>query len=249
MSERKKLGDRARKQMSTNPLNSTNISEENIFNLEDENDDLIKENNKLQYALQEYAKTGYEQSHNLEELEKGITQDYLSSLKFTFRMCLALYQIKKRGLYKKLAGSFKEYLKQERLKLPKSTISEYALIGEALTKYKEDLKRIQYTQDDGKTKLVLLARNEKKINDFEDKRIAIFDQIKKLNHRQFDDYLSDLVNNKKNEKVIGKEPEFFFEGVGYSVSKLKSLIKEKTAIDPELKPYIVFSKDPPEERG
>ena len=86
-------------------------------------------------------------------INRGIQQISVSRL----AVCMCLAAIHDDALYK-LANyrSFQQYMNSGRVHIPKSTASEYVKIGRTFIKYRDELSAVNFNEDGGIKKLLLL---------------------------------------------------------------------------------------------
>lgn len=97
----------------------------------------------------------YIHSKYLVEIEKGINKTVEGIVLSKKVLCIALARVKNEELYRQAGnGSFKEYLKSQRLNIAYSTAIEYCRIGEIFLEYKGQLERIEFREEHGLKKLL-----------------------------------------------------------------------------------------------
>ncbi|MBN1696496.1 MAG: hypothetical protein JW881_03180 [Spirochaetales bacterium] len=141
-------------------------------------------------------------SNNLDEIENGI-KDTVNGVIFSKKaICIALAHIKEKELYKQIhVNSFKKYLKKERIPINYSTALDYSIIGEMLIKYEPELKSIDFNEEKGLQKLLLL---EKGLNNYKERPRVVFENIKVKSYRDFKVFVNNH-NNKVNTKNDHRE--------------------------------------------
>jgi len=97
--------------------------------------------------------------NNLEKIEQNINAVIREFQNAKKRLCMLLAQIKTGRLYEQIElQSFKEYVLSKRLKISYNTALEYAKIGELLLKYENQLAEVDFSEEDGLKKLLLLEQ-------------------------------------------------------------------------------------------
>ena len=136
----------------------------------------------------------YAASENAVEIDNGI-RDTIKGIRISIlAMGLGLANMKAKGLYKNLGcRSLTQYIQRlsDETKMDRSNIFSWLRIGEAYIKYKSELEKIDFSDNDGPTKLSYLNRaltkNEKQ---------EVFDNIKNMSLRDFKTFA-------KGQTVIG----------------------------------------------
>jgi hypothetical protein len=103
----------------------------------------------------------YANSDNAVEIDAGIRKSIKGLRLSILAMGLGLARLKTRGLYVDLNyHSMNDYLEAlcTDMKVDRSTVHNWLYIGEAYIKYRKDLERIEFTDEDGPTKLPYVAR-------------------------------------------------------------------------------------------
>lgn len=99
----------------------------------------------------------YAGSDDLKTIERGIRETVRGQVLSVMAICKALHRIQAEELYRQAGlSTFGEYLDSRRIPVPKSTGSEYAKIGKALTEHADQLSRVDFTEADGLKKLLFL---------------------------------------------------------------------------------------------
>jgi hypothetical protein len=121
------------------------------------------------------------QKNELEKIEQSINKCVRQIVFSKLVICVSLAQIYDDALYRKdNFRTFKQYLASGRINLPTSTASEYAKIGRVYLQYREELDRIDFREEDGLKKLLIL---EKAISQFP--KEAVFSELKQMSYRTF----------------------------------------------------------------
>ena len=96
-------------------------------------------------------------------------------------VCVSLAKINDGALYREANyRSFKQYLDSGRIRIPKSTASEYVKIGRVFLRYQDELEKISFDEDGGTKKLLLLDRALENAD-----RREVFSSIETLSYREF----------------------------------------------------------------
>ena len=125
----------------------------------------------------------YANSDDAAEIDTGI-RDTIKGIRLSIlAMGLGLAKIKSKGLFTDLGcRNMAEYIERlsDDTKMDRSSIANWLNIGEAYTKYREELLEIGFSDSDGPTKLPYLeralARRQKQ---------EVFDSIKNMSVREF----------------------------------------------------------------
>jgi hypothetical protein len=103
----------------------------------------------------------YANSEDAAEIDAGI-RDTIKGIRFSIMtMGIALARFKAKGLYVDLRyHSMNDYLESlcDEMKVERSTAHNWLYIGEAWLKYRRDLERIEFSDEDGPTKLPYVDR-------------------------------------------------------------------------------------------
>jgi len=128
----------------------------------------------------------YINSDNAAEIDAGIRETIKGIRMSILAMGMALAKFKDRGLYIDLDyHSMNDYLEKlcDELQIDRTTTHNWLHIGEAYIKYRKELERIDFTDEDGPTKLpyvgIALEIHDKK---------EVFRNIKDMSLREFKDY-------------------------------------------------------------
>ena len=128
------------------------------------------------------------QADKLQIIEKGIRGALAGEALSRAAICRALHRIQSEQLYKQSGlPSFQEYLKANRLPFPKSTASEYAKIGRALTDHDRELQEIDFEDAGGLKKLLYLETALQQAEDPEE----VYTRLKKDSLRDFIGHLQE----------------------------------------------------------
>ena len=118
---------------------------------------------------------------NLEELESAINNAARSIIQSKLVICMALAAIQDNALYRQIGfPTFQAYANSGRLQIPKSTASEYAQIGRIYREYASDLAHIEFSEDDGLKKLLLLKKALTRAS-----KAEVLGKLKCLTYRSF----------------------------------------------------------------
>ena len=128
----------------------------------------------------------YVNSNDATEIDSGI-RDTIKGLRLSIlAMGLGLAKLKAKGLYLDLNyRSMNDYLVSlcDDMQVERSTAHNWLYIGEAYTKYRRDLERIEFTDADGPTKLPYVER-ALAIH----KKQDVFQKIKGMTLKEFKEY-------------------------------------------------------------
>ena len=147
----------------------------------------------------------YFESNNLNEIEGKLNSNLKINHASKIMICIALSQIKNRGLYKQSgATSFKSYLKMHRIPINYSTALDYSIIGDNYLKYEEELRQVSYNEKDGLKKLLFL---HKALTTTQHEPADIFRKVKQMSLREFKKYTVDStfcspIPDKKNDELL-----------------------------------------------
>jgi hypothetical protein len=137
----------------------------------------------MENNIQGFLSLDYANSDNADEIDNGIRETIKGIRLSILTMGLGLAKIKEKGLYKNLGcRQMTQYIRKlsNETKMDRSSIFYWLGIGEAFTKYKNELEQIGFCDSDGPTKLPYLERalenNEKQ---------EVFDNIKNMSVRDF----------------------------------------------------------------
>jgi hypothetical protein len=161
-------------------------------------------------------------STDAQEIDAGIRETARGYKLSIMAMGIALYRVDVAGLFIDLGfRKFGEYIDKlaEDTGLNRSTLYNWEYIGEAYIKHRSDLERIGFSDEDGPTKLPLLARALENHTKRE-----VFKNLVNMTFRQFDDWargpIPAIENNYTDVKLngdqvfIGKDPlAVFSEGL------------------------------------
>jgi hypothetical protein len=153
----------------------------------------------------------YINSDDATEIDTGI-RDTIKGVRLSIlAMGMGLAKIKAKGLYVDLKyHSMMDYLENlcDDMQIDRSTVHYWLQIGEAYIKYRRDLERIEFTDEDASTKLPYvedaLEIHEKK---------EVFKAVKEMSLRAFKEFSKKEKDNEKPSKIkvignklfIGKE--------------------------------------------
>jgi hypothetical protein len=157
-------------------------------------------------------------SENATELDAGIRETARGYKLSIMAMGIALYRVDVAGLFIDLGfKKFGEYIDKlaEDTGLNRSTLYNWEYIGDAYIKHRSDLERIGFSEEDGPTKLPLLARALEN-----HAKQTVFKNLINMSFRQFDEWARGpspaIENNYTNVKLnggqvlIGKKPLAIF---------------------------------------
>jgi len=112
-------------------------------------------------------------------------------------MGIALYRVDVSGLFIDLGfKKFGEYIDHlaEETGMSRANLYNWEYIGEAYVKYRTDLEKIGFNDDDGPTKLPYLYRALENHS-----KTAVFKNLKDMSKREFEDWSKE--NNNQNDKL------------------------------------------------
>jgi len=144
-------------------------------------------------------------SDNAVEIDAGIRETIKGVRLSILAMGLALAKLKEQGLFIDLNfHSMNDYLENlcDETKIERSTAHNWLYIGEAYTKYRRELERIEFSDADGPTKLPYVDRaletHEKK---------DVFKKVKEATLREFKEYAKgeEAPAPRSKIKVIGNK--------------------------------------------
>jgi len=125
----------------------------------------------------------YAYSNVADEIDNGIRETIKGIRVSILAMGLGLAKIKAKGLYIDLdCGSMNQYVQKlcDETKMDRSSIFNWLSIGEAYIKYKNDLERIGFSDNDGPTKLTYIDRALEA-----NRKQEVFKNIKDMSVREF----------------------------------------------------------------
>jgi hypothetical protein len=128
----------------------------------------------------------YANSDNAEEIDAGIRETIKGVRLSILAMGLGLARFKAKGLFIDLNyHSMNDYLERlcEDMNIERSTAHNWLYIGEAYTKYRKELERVEFSDANGPTKLPYVDR----ALELYEKR-EVFNNIIKMSLREFRDY-------------------------------------------------------------
>ncbi|MDR0441822.1 MAG: hypothetical protein LBH44_00270 [Treponema sp.] len=170
----------------------------------------------------------YVSSDNAAEIDAGIRETIKGIGMSILAMGLGLAKLKAKGLYDDLGfRSMNDYLEHlcDEMQIERSTAHNWLYIGEAYTKYRRDLERIEFTDADGPTKLPYVDR----ALELYEKR-DVFKNVKDMSLRAFKEY-------SKGEEAAA--PPSKIRVVGNKVYMGKKLaITLADGLDPKTKSYL-----------
>jgi hypothetical protein len=125
----------------------------------------------------------YADSDNAKEIDSGIRETIKGIRLSILAMGIGLAKIKNQGLFTDLDyHSMNDYIESlgDEMQMERSTIHNWLYIGEAYIKYRRELERIAFTDEDGPTKLRYVER----ALEFYEKK-EVFKNVKEMSARQF----------------------------------------------------------------
>ncbi len=128
----------------------------------------------------------YANSDDAAEIDAGIRETIKGIGLSIMAMGIALARFKAKGLYVDLRfHSMNDYLESlcDEMKVERSTAHNWLYIGEAWLKYRRDLERIEFSDEDGPTKLPYVDR----ALEIHDKR-EVFRNVKAMTLKEFKAY-------------------------------------------------------------
>jgi len=144
-------------------------------------------------------------SNNAAEIDVGIRETIKGVRLSILAMGLALAKLKDQGLYIDLNfHSMNDYLENlcDEMQIERSTAHNWLYIGEAYIKYRKELERIEFSDEDGPTKLPYVDR----ALEIHEKR-DVFKKVKEATLREFKEYAKgeEAPAPKSKIKVIGNK--------------------------------------------
>jgi len=125
----------------------------------------------------------YAYSNVAAEIDTGIRETIKGVRVSILAMGMGLAKIKEKGLYIDLnCGSMNQYVDKlcDETKMDRSSIFNWLSIGEAYLKYRNDLEKIGFSENDGPTKLPYIERALEA-----NKKHEVFKNIKDMSVREF----------------------------------------------------------------
>ena len=164
---------------------------------------VVKEKVNREY-LEEKIFLDFLHSNRLTEIEKGIKETINGVILSKKAICIALAYVKIKELYKQInINSFKEYLKIKRIPFNYSTALDYSIIGEMLIKYENELKNVNFKEETGLQKLLLL---EKGLHNYKDQPQIVFEKIREISFRDFKAFVNNNnTNNNGSKRIVKKQ--------------------------------------------
>lgn len=157
-------------------------------------------------------------SDDLEEIEQQVNDKIKGIVMSKISLCIALANIKMKELYKQIGlQSFKEYLSEKRINIKCQTAYEYAKIGEILLKYWQNLNCVDFREEDGLKKLLLLdiAMNKNCAH-----KEFLFRKLKESSYREFQRFIKDGLHSARAESAN--------QGLlGYPISQIQLAIGDE----------------------
>ena len=172
----------------------------------------------------------YAYSNVAEEIDTGI-RDTIKGIRVSIlAMGMGLAKIKAKGLYVDLdCGSMNQYVQKlcDETKMDRSSIFNWLSIGEAYIKYRGDLERIGFNDNDGPTKLPYIERalETNRKND-------VFRNIKDMSVREFKVFSKGEAGDEegKSKRVYIRDGEVYMGG--------KQVIHISDEIDAKTRSYF-----------
>ncbi|MDR0455425.1 MAG: hypothetical protein LBH20_01910 [Treponema sp.] len=128
----------------------------------------------------------YAYSDNATEIDVGIRETIKGVRLSILAMGMGLAKLKTKGLYIDLNyHSMNDYLEQlcEDMNIERSTVHNWLYIGKAYVKYRRELERVEFSDEDGPTKLPYVDR----VLELYEKR-EVFKNVKGMSVRTFREY-------------------------------------------------------------
>ena len=126
---------------------------------------------------------------DLFEIEQRINDRIKGIILSKLDICVALAKIKSNALYRQLGiPSFRKYLQEERINIHYHTAHEYAKIGEVWIEYQSQLKRIDFKEENGLKKLLLLDHALNTLS--EEKKELVFKKLINSSYREFNKFVN-----------------------------------------------------------
>jgi len=152
----------------------------------------------------------YAYSNVADEIDTGIRETIKGVRVSILAMGLGLAKIKNKGLYIDLdCGSMNQYVQKlcDETKMDRSSLFNWMSIGEAYIKYKNDLEKIGFNDDDGPTKLPYIERalESKRKNE-------VFKNIKDMSVREFKAFArgdNEEEEEDKSKKITVKDNDIY----------------------------------------
>jgi hypothetical protein len=128
----------------------------------------------------------YANSDNAAEIDTGI-RDTIKGVRLSILvMGMGLAKLKARGLYVDLRyHSMNDYLEKlcDDMQIDKTTVYSWLHIGEAYIKYRKELEKIKFSDEDGPTKLLFVDR----ALEYHEKK-EVLRNVKEMSYREFKDF-------------------------------------------------------------
>jgi hypothetical protein len=146
---------------------------------------LVKESSRngiyLDYNINEHV--AYPKPGKLYETEQQISESVQKVIGAKLDVCVALAKIKIEKLYKEIGiATFKDYIKVNRIAIRYQTAHDYAKIGEIYIKYRDNLESVNFKEENGLKKLLLL---EDALTKYKNESDLVFDRLKRDSYREF----------------------------------------------------------------
>jgi len=128
----------------------------------------------------------YTNSDDAMEIDSGIRETIKGVRVSILAMGLGLAKLKRKGLYVDLNyRSMNDYLEKlcDDMQIDRTTAHNWLWIGEAYSKYRKELEKVEFTEEDGLTKLPYMDR----ALEIHEKR-EVFRNVKTMSLRQFKEY-------------------------------------------------------------
>jgi hypothetical protein len=147
----------------------------------------------------------YANSDSAVEIDTGIRETIRGVRMSILAMGLGLAKLKERGLYTDLRfHSMNDYLERlcDDMQIDKTTVYTWLHIGETYSKYKKELEKIRFSDEDGPTKLLFVPR----ALEYHEKNVVIRN-VKEMSYREFKEFskVEEAATPSSKIKVIGNQ--------------------------------------------
>ena len=120
---------------------------------------------------------------DLREIERVINDTIQGIVLSKLSICIALARIKMNELYRQIGlETFKQYVLENRVNIHYNTALDYARIGEIVLKYRRELTDIDFRDEDGLKKLLLL---DNALSENAEARDLLFGRLKESSYREY----------------------------------------------------------------
>lgn len=179
--------------------------------------------------------SGDVRNDSLQALEEYVNEKIKELVFSKLDICLSLAEIKRKQLFRELGyASFKEYLEAERIRLHYHTAHEYAKIGEVLLRYKEELNEVNFSEEAGLKKLLLLDDALQRRRSQKD---TVFRMLKDASFREFKTFA-----NAEEQSARADSASQSFGGLSLPRLRLEST-DECIVLQPSSREIIWFDTD------